>query len=593
MKVRMLPVNNVFSRFHRVVRDLAKDSGKEIKLEVFGEETEIDKKVMDRIGDPLVHLVRNAVDHGIERREERLAANKSPAGLIRLGAYQDGDHICIEVTDDGGGLDREAVLAKAIEKGLVRPEEAARLPNEQIYSLIFLPGFSTAREVTEVSGRGVGMDVVKRTVEALDGNVRLRSAKGRGTTVTVSFPLTMAIIPALLVEVSDSILAIPLSSVKEVLKVSEADRRTVGGRGVIRLREEVLALVYLREALGLGDSCPGNGLRQPVAIVDYEEKKIGLGVDRVLGNREIVIKSLSRHYREIEGLIGASILGDGRIALIVDVEALVRQHYRVGGEDIEAGRAGSVALQVDEMLSAPGPEAVVASPRAPATPAAEAQTGEASQALCEPEVMAAEIRALRGGAMEEIHNEGAIQASIALSRMSGREIRVSFPESQVLALGGLAGQLGGEELAVCGIYVGLRGELAGSILMVLPEANLLRSHELLYRLPAGSCQAIAEVDLSALSELGNVLSACFINALANGTHLEIRSEAPEISVDMCQAVIDTVLARFNRPGEQLLLTKALLYLGDTQQVVCHLLLFLEPDSLAHLLDLLAGEKPER
>jgi chemotaxis protein CheC len=174
--------------------------------------------------------------------------------------------------------------------------------------------------------------------------------------------------------------------------------------------------------------------------------------------------------------------------------------------------------------------------------------------------------------------------------MSGREVRVSFPESQLLALSGLAAELGGEELAVCGIYVGLSGDLAGSILMIMPEGNLLRFHELLYRLPAGSCQAIAEVDPSALSELGNVLSACFINALANGANLQIRSAAPEISVDMCQAVIDAVLARFNRPGEQLLLTKALLYLGDSQQVACHLLLFLESESLARLLDMLAGGK---
>lgn len=574
MKVRMLPVNNVFSRFHRVVRDLAKDRGKQIRLELFGEETEIDKKVMDRIGDPLVHLVRNAVDHGIERQEQRRSAGKPAAGTIRLGAYQDGDHICIEVSDDGGGLDRAAVLAKAIEKKLVCPEEVSRLTDEKVFDLIFVPGFSTAEKVTEVSGRGVGMDVVKRAVEALDGSVRVRSIPGRGTTVTIRLPLTMAIIPALLVEVSESILAIPLSSVKEVLKVSEDERRTVGGREVIRLREKVLALVQLREALGLPASPTPNGSRQPVVIVDYEEKSIGLLLERVLGNREIVIKSLSRHYREIEGLIGASILGDGRIALIVDVEALVRRCYLVVGKAPEVVGAQPAAPPAEKGAEAPTPPTASSEPVAPSVK----------------EDLTAEMRALSGGAMEEIQNEGAIQASLALSRMSGREIRVSFPESQLLPIGGLAAQLGGEESTVCGIYVGLAGELTGSILMVLPESNLLLFHELLHQLPPGSCQAGSEVDLSALSELGNVLSASFINALADGARLKIRSEAPELSIDMCQAVIDSVLARCNRPGEKLLFTRALLYLGDSQQVACHLLLFLEPSSLARLLQLLSADQ---
>jgi two-component system chemotaxis sensor kinase CheA len=611
MKVRMLPVNNVFSRFHRVVRDLARDSGKDITLEVYGEETEIDKKVMDRIGDPLVHLIRNAVDHGIEQRERRLVSGKPPAGLIRLGAYQDGDHICIEVSDDGDGLDREAVLAKAVEKGLVRAAEAPRLSDEQILGLIFLPGFSTARKVTEVSGRGVGLDVVKRAVEALDGSLRVRSTRGRGTTVTISLPLTMAIISALLVEVGDSILAIPLSSVKEVLKVAEEERSTVGRQETIRLRNNVLALVQLREALGLDASSGArDGSRQPVAIVDFEDKRIGLCVDRVLGNREIVIKSLSRHYREIEGLIGASILGDGRIALIVDVQALVRKHYQVARESAGDLSADHVDAQVDRIRgtdpdAAPADVSAAAPADAPAAaPAAEPQPPVDSSPAAPPAEssrqppaadfggITEEMRAVTGGAMEEIHNEGAIQSSIALSQMCGQEVRVSFPESQVVALGGIAGELGGEEAAVGGIYVGLVGDVSGSILLILPEENLMRFHELLHHQPAGSCTKIADLDLSCLSELGNVLSACFINALANGTHLRIRSEAPEISVDMCQAVVDTVLSRFNRPGDRLLLTKALLYLGVSQQVVCHLLLFLEPDSLHRLIGQLRGAKPD-
>jgi two-component system chemotaxis sensor kinase CheA len=587
MKVRMLPVNNVFSRFHRVVRDLAKDRGKEIALDIFGEETEIDKKVMDRIGDPLVHLVRNAVDHGIEGREQRLAAGKPAAGLVRLGAFQDGDHICIEVSDDGRGLDREAVLAKGLEKGLVRPEEADRLPDEQVLALIFLPGFSTAKEVTEVSGRGVGMDVVKRAVEALGGTVRVRSQRGRGTSVTISLPLTMAIIPAVLVEAGGSTLAVPLSSVKEVLKVAPSELKSVGGYRVLRLREQVLSLVELRQALGLGGSRLEAEARLPVVIVDFEDRKIGLGVDRVLGNREIVIKSLSRHYREIEGLIGASILGDGRIALIVDVEALIRKHHHLEGGTQSAG----VAISLGGAPARPN-EAAPAAPPAPADQpcAAAAPPAPAAQSTALPiPDLQAQAEALRRGAMEQALNAGAIQASLAVSQLSGREVRVSFPESRVAELAEVPASLGGLEASVCGIFIGITGQLAGGVLMVLPERNLLLFHELLHRLPPGSCAGPQEVDQSAIGELGNVLAGSFISAIADETRLALKSQTPELKLDMCQAVIDSVLARFNRPGDRLLLTETVLFLDESRQVACHLLLFLEPESLTRLLDLLARE----
>lgn len=659
MKVRMLPVTNVFSRFYRVVRDLAKDRKKEIALEIFGEETEIDKKVMDRIGDPLVHLVRNAVDHGIEDRDQRLKAGKAPVGRIRLGAYQDGDHICIEVSDDGRGLDRNAVVSKAVEKGLVRQEETDKLSEEQILNLIFLPGFSTAREVTEVSGRGVGMDVVKRAIEQLGGSVRIRSFAGRGTKVTISLPLTMAIIPAVLVEVESSILAIPLSSVREVLKVGKGELKSVGARPAIRLREEVLAMVHLREALSLGGngSSLEGGQRKPVAVVEYEGKKIGLGVDRVLGTGEIVIKSLSRHYREIEGLIGASIMGNGKIALIVDVEAMVRQYYHISGAEASVNESGivdvqsiSVALgsdagaaeptlaqhepeeeggiQVEELeVGAPAPdvperqtddqaqlsqeeieEALSLVPEKESEERAAAQEGGQQSAGEEPhtasaegeelsaESLASELKESGGVFLEEIHNAGAIQASMSLSQLTGMEIRVSFPESQLVELGEVADVLGGEEKPVAGIYVAVEGGLEGGILLVIPEENLRRIHELLNRnLTASSAskKKNQEMDLSGFSEFGNILAASFINAMSDWTKLTVRSEAPEISVDMCLAVIDTVLGRFSLPGERILLTRAMIFGQDSEQVVCHLLMFLEPESLHKLMQSLADNLSSR
>ncbi len=660
MKVRMLPVTNVFSRFYRVVRDLAKDRKKEIALEIFGEETEIDKKVMDRIGDPLVHLVRNAVDHGIEDRDQRLKAGKAPVGRIRLGAYQDGDHICIEVSDDGRGLDRNAVVNKAVEKGLVRQEETDKLSEEQMLNLIFLPGFSTAREVTEVSGRGVGMDVVKRAIEEMGGSVRIRSFAGRGTKVTISLPLTMAIIPAVLVEVERSILAIPLSSVREVLKVGKRELKSVGARPAIRLREEVLAMVHLQEALSLGGngSSLEGGQRKPVAVVEYEGKKIGLGVDRVLGTGEIVIKSLSRHYREIEGLIGASIMGNGKIALIVDVEAMVRQYYHISGGGASVNESGIVdvqsicgalgsdaevaeatlaqhepgeegGIQVEELeAGAPAPdvperqtddqaqlsqeeieEALSLVPEKESEErAAAAQEGGQQTAGDEPhaapaegedlfaESLASELKESGGVFLEEIHNAGAIQASMSLSQLTGMEIRVSFPESQLVELGEVADALGGEEKPVAGIYVAIEGGLDGGILLVIPEENLRRIHELLNRNLTGSSASKKknqEMDLSRFSEFGNILAASFINAMSDWTMLTVRSEAPEISVDMCLAVIDTVLGRFSLPGERILLTRAMIFGQDSEQVVCYLLMFLEPESLHKLMQSLADNFSSR
>ena len=606
MKVRMLPVNKVFGRFYRVVRDLAKDRKKEITLDVFGAETEIDKKVMDRIGDPLVHLIRNAVDHGIESREERLAAGKAPVGSVRLGAYQNGDHICIEVSDDGRGLDKSAVLKKAVEKGLVRAEETGSLSDERLLSLIFLPGFSTTKEVSEVSGRGVGMDVVKRAIEAMSGSIRIRSSAGRGTTVTISLPLTMAIIPAVMVEVSGSTLAVPLSSVKEVLKVGEAEMKSVGTSPAICLRDEVLAVVHLRQALELGSNSNGSQDPQtPVVIVDYEERKIGLGVDRVIGTSEIVIKSLSRHYREIKGLIGASILGNGRIALIVDVETLVRQYYHAEGEEHtftgssifnyqeeNRGRIEAETVQEAGVNATQGEDEVdgVSEEEVHVDGAAEGSEDLSVMEEVVPEPagtdplagLTEELNEGRGVLLEEIHNAGAIQASMALSKLTDREVRVSFPESQIVPLGKIADFLGGEEEPVGGLYVGIEGSLGGGILMVMPVENMLRFHDQLYRQTPGTCSSLEKVDMSGISEFGNMLSASFINAISDGTGLGVKADPPEISVDMCQPVIDSVLARFNQPGDRILLTKALIYCDESEEVVCHLLMFLEPESLKKL-----------
>lgn len=641
MKVRMLPIDTVFMRFHRVVRDLARAGGKEVSFEVFGGETEIDKKVIDRIGDPLVHLIRNAVDHGLESREERRAAGKATTGTLRLGAYQDGDHICIEISDDGKGLDGPAILAKGREKGLIPADEQP--PEEEVLALIFRPGFSTAKRITDVSGRGVGMDVVKQTIESLGGTVRIRSAVGRGTTVTITLPLTMAIIRAVLVEVDGINVAIPLSAVKEILKLEGEKTQTVGGRTVIHFRDEVLAIVHLRELLGMD----GNGhdaddeARMPVIVVDYENRKVGLGVNRVIGTQEIVIKSLSRHYEEVEGFIGASILGDGSIALIIDSEAVVRHFYHpTGSASLRGATVGrEIPVELDRR-PAPFPNAEQAPSDSPfaqptkqeSAPAivgdegnadseglamdqADETADESEEAIDQTEEMAGEseeaidetqettgdveettesagtaeqdIPSVAEGATEllsGIGSSGALRASMALSQISGKEVRVAFPDSSIVKIAEVAELLGGDELPVAGIYIGVVGELSGGILIVIPSEQVVETERLLL-----GPNAAQSGDLSVIAEFGNMLSASFINAIADEVEMRLQIEPPELTQDMCLPVIDSVVARFNGAGDDILLTKATVFFGEEDEVGCSLLLFLEPDSLRHLLSLLTSE----
>ena len=350
MKARMLPIANVFNRFRRVVRDLAKASGKTIVFDVFGEETEIDKKVIDRIGEPLVHLVRNAVDHGLEPVDQRVKQGKRPEGTIRLGAYQDGDHICVEVSDDGRGLDRDAILRKALEKGLIKPEEAATATMERILGFIFLPGFSTARTVSDISGRGVGMDAVKRAVDEMSGNVRVRSSAGPARRSPSPSPSLWRSSPRCSSKWAVPSMRSRMSAVREILKEKDSILKTVGTRRVIMLRDEVLALVNLGAALqeGASESPAPAGAGLPVVVVDFEGRKIGLEVEKLHGTREVVIKSLSRHYREVEGLIGASILGNGKIALIVDVETMIGLHYHHGN-----GKSSTLRAATFDFVEAP------------------------------------------------------------------------------------------------------------------------------------------------------------------------------------------------------------------------------------------------
>ncbi len=323
MKLRMLPIGKVFSRFPRVVRDLAANAGKKINLTLQGEDTELDKTVIEEIGDPLVHLVRNSCDHGLEPPEERIAAGKPEVGTVLLSAYSQGSNIIIEITDDGRGLDLEAIKSKAIERGLTTAADVERMSDGEIFRFIFGAGFSTAKVVSDVSGRGVGMDVVRSNIEKLNGIIEIASTRGKGTTITIKLPLTLSIIQGLLVRANKDIYIIPLASVHEIVNVGFDDVKYVNGTEVIQLRDSVLPLLFLPRVLRDGKGwTPSKESSANVVVIGLAESRLGLVVDDLIGQEEVVIKSLGKLFGNIEGLAGATILGDGRVRLIVDVAGL-------------------------------------------------------------------------------------------------------------------------------------------------------------------------------------------------------------------------------------------------------------------------------
>lgn len=324
MKSRMLPIATVFNRFPRLVRDLSSKLGKHVELVIHGQDTELDRSVLEEISDPLIHLLRNAVDHGIEAPEERRAAGKPESGTIRLSARHEDNHIVIELEDDGRGIDIARVKAIAVERGLLSAEVAERLPDHQALRLIFEPGLSTARQVSDLSGRGVGMDIVRANIEKLNGTIDISSTPGGGTRFTIKLPLTLAIIQALLVAVGGGIYAVPLAAVTETLRVAPEEISYVNNREVIQLRGQVLPLVRLHAVLGCEPASRDGGYTYVVSVRMGQEQA-GLIVDELLGGQEIVIKPLGAFLGELPGIAGAALLGDGRLALIIDVLGLLHQ----------------------------------------------------------------------------------------------------------------------------------------------------------------------------------------------------------------------------------------------------------------------------
>ena len=327
MMIRMLPISFSFSRFPRLVRDMSTQMGKKIDLVMSGENTEIDKTLIEKIGDPLVHLVRNSLDHGIEMPADRVAAGKDETGTINLNAYHKGGNIVIEITDDGKGIDPDAVLNKALEKGLV--PAGANLSSQQINDLIFQAGFSTAKEITDVSGRGVGMDVVRKNITSLGGAVEIQSEYGKGSTFTIRLPLTLAILDGQTVIVGDEIYIIPLVSIVESIQISSDMINKVAGKGeTFKLRDEYIPIVRLSSVFGIENAKAKELEDGLLVVVEADRKPCGLFIDDLLGQQQVVIKSLEQNYHRVDGVSGATILGDGSVALILDIPGLLRMSVR-------------------------------------------------------------------------------------------------------------------------------------------------------------------------------------------------------------------------------------------------------------------------
>ena len=321
LKMRMIPVEKVFKKFPRIVRSMSRDLGKEVDLQIVGEETELDRSVVDEIGDPLIHLIRNAMDHGLETPDERLAAGKPRSGTLVLAAVHEGNQIIISIKDDGRGIDTERVGRKAIEKGLITEEQFAAMGQREVFDLLFLPGFSTKEKATDLSGRGVGMDVVKTNIKKLNGLIEIKSTKDLGSEFILRLPLTLAIIQSLLVEVVGEIYSIPLSSVLETIRVDQRQFHQIGGQEVLKLRDIVLPLIRLQRVFNVQQQGETDDFCY-VVVVGAAEKRMGLVVTRLVGQQEVAIKSLGNYLANIPGIAGSTILGDGRVALIIDPVAM-------------------------------------------------------------------------------------------------------------------------------------------------------------------------------------------------------------------------------------------------------------------------------
>lgn len=539
MKVRMIPVGTVFSRFRRLVRDFnANHPEKSVTLNIRGEETEVDKTQIDMIYDPLLHLVRNSIDHGIEARETRAAAGKDETGSVNLNSYQAGNHIFIEVEDDGKGLDVEKIRQRAIERELISEEAARDLNDSEVFELIFQPGFSTAETVTDLSGRGVGMDVVRRNIESIHGQVEIHSEAGRGSRFRIQLPLSLAIVTALKVLIHNRLYAIPINSILETIKVdASAGIREIEQREVVEVRDEHVSLVRLAREIGLNEATLNDethatleinrrevrGLeKKPVVIVQYRGDRVGLLVDDLLGYEDMVIKSLARNYEEIEGLAGAAILGRGEICLILDAQRLIDSFLGNGGglvssRDVKTTPARTQAAESPKLRSAARPAGAVAS-----APKAEASSVKPTASQPAFALGKADLSVIK--AMIRDGRAASIQAVRRVSQNPAIDIRFSETRIQSMTRLKSSMQKNFGESGAHAFYVNLEQELEGNMLLIIPEANLIQLAAMMY--DPERFRTLGAETVSAIRELTNLMAVSFTNAMSKIAGSRILPTAP-------------------------------------------------------------------
>ncbi len=581
MKIRMLPLRNIFVRYKRFIRDYAKETNKKINLIIKGEDTELDKKVMDIISEPLTHLIRNAIDHGIETVEERRKKGKPEEGTIEIDAYQESNYIIISISDDGAGIDIEKIKEKALEKKIVSEDKVNKMSREQLLNLIFEPGFSTAEKVSKISGRGIGMDIVKKTLVDIQGILDIKTEKDKGTTFQIKIPITLAIITAILVQVADDIFAIPMSSVVETIKIEEEEIITIDWQEAVKLRNSILPLLRLDSVLKPEEDNSNNVIKEklPVIIVSYMNKNVGLVVDKLIGKQEIVIKSLSSHYRNIKGIAGASIMGDGSVILIIDIKDIIdiarerlqslppekriklpesselqsmksRKNLNIDDliDKIQSLRKNSTLLEIDNILSA--------------LPTIKLEEEDYKR-------------------LYNVINQGNRGAVNVFQSMVDKDIKVSSPDLKIVNVNVFKRLLQNISSNFIFLSTDIEGSGKGKIIFSLPVSNAIK----LSRMMIGddtSFNVLTDEDKSALIEITNILSSSYTNVLTTYTKYKMSPTVPKYYKNNLEDIIADIDKILSSESEVVVVKTNFLWKDNS--VIGYLFLLLKEDIISYILN---------
>lgn len=584
MNMRMVPIVNVFSQFTRVVRDLSRDQNKQIELILKGEETELDKKVIDEIGVPLTHLVRNAVDHGIETLEERIKKGKPARARIVLSAFHQGNQIVISVKDDGRGVDVAKVKEKALAAGLVNKADLENMSEAQIVKLIFRYGFSTKEEVSSVSGRGVGLDVVEKSITGLGGHISIHTVKEEGTEFVIMLPLTLAVTASILVEVNTGLYAVPITHIRECIRIKGREIKTVEGYWTVRLRGDILPVIDIGELLE-NRKVELEEDKEYTVIVSYRQNRgIGLMVDNILGEQEIVLKPLEKHYAAIPGLSGAAILGDGKIVLVLDVVSLI-QLYKYQGEE-------------QEVMAETGDRSAGAGEREPEEQAKEqkpepqpAHGQEREEKPVREQVREQKVKQGRKPAgdkqkfLNELFRHSFEQAASSLSRLVQKEVDIFAASVDQMSGETMVNELEenmGEPM--CCSVMKSEGELSASMIFIIPENDALRLYGCLVRKPGSRKKRVNADVVSAIGEVNNIIGSTFLNNLANLISRKMNPTVPLSRFDMLGALMQGVITQSEFVNKKMYCARTKIRIKGQKEMGIRFIIMSDKDDLIKIIE---------